>query len=180
MAIDFLRQSRVEIFARGIVSKIEALDRNTLVSRSGQSGRIRFAGDDSNDLGRPALRAADLDQCLHVAGPALCHQQPRHPRLETGPPAGIPNSEPGGGPAMRRSRPSPAWACARLSRTTAECRSSRTYLIYRHPLTLTGNSCVQLLHYVRDEEKFPDLATLTAAIAHDAQQARAYFAVHGL
>jgi len=39
---------------------------------------------------------------------------------------------------------------------------------------------VQLLHYVRDEEKFPDLATLTAAIAHDAQQARAYFAVHGL
>jgi riboflavin kinase/FMN adenylyltransferase len=39
---------------------------------------------------------------------------------------------------------------------------------------------VELLHYVRDEEKFPDLATLTAAIAHDAQQARAYFAVHGL
>lgn len=39
---------------------------------------------------------------------------------------------------------------------------------------------VQLLHYVRDEEKFPDLSSLTAAIARDAQQARAFFAVHGL
>ena len=39
---------------------------------------------------------------------------------------------------------------------------------------------VQLLHYVRDEEKFPDLPSLTAAIDHDAQQARAFFAVHGL
>jgi len=39
---------------------------------------------------------------------------------------------------------------------------------------------VQLLHFVRDEEKFPDLPSLTAAIARDAQQARAFFAVHGL
>jgi len=39
---------------------------------------------------------------------------------------------------------------------------------------------VQLLHFVRDEEKFPDLPSLTAAIDNDAQLARAYFAVHGL
>lgn len=39
---------------------------------------------------------------------------------------------------------------------------------------------VQLLHFVRDEEKFPDLSSLTAAIDNDAQLARAYFVVHGL
>ena len=40
--------------------------------------------------------------------------------------------------------------------------------------------CVEFLHKLRDEEKFPDLPSLTAAIADDAQNARAYFAVHGL
>ena len=39
---------------------------------------------------------------------------------------------------------------------------------------------VEFLHKLRDEEKFPDLPSLTAAIADDAQNARAYFAVHGL
>jgi riboflavin kinase/FMN adenylyltransferase len=39
---------------------------------------------------------------------------------------------------------------------------------------------VELLKHLRDEEKFPDLPTLTAAMHADAQQARAYFAPHGL
>ena len=39
---------------------------------------------------------------------------------------------------------------------------------------------VELLQHVRDEEKFPDLPTLTAAMHADAQHARAYFALHGL
>ncbi len=39
---------------------------------------------------------------------------------------------------------------------------------------------VEFLHMLRDEEKYPDLPTLTAAIAEDARNARAYFAVHGL
>jgi riboflavin kinase/FMN adenylyltransferase len=39
---------------------------------------------------------------------------------------------------------------------------------------------VEFLHKLRDEEKFPDLPSLTAAIADDARHARAYFAVHGL
>ncbi len=34
---------------------------------------------------------------------------------------------------------------------------------------------VEFLHKLRDEEKYPDLTTLTAAIANDAQQARRYF-----
>ena len=40
--------------------------------------------------------------------------------------------------------------------------------------------CVELLQHLRDEEKFPDLPTLTAAMHADAQHARAYFAPHGL
>ena len=39
---------------------------------------------------------------------------------------------------------------------------------------------VEFLQHVRDEEKFPDLPTLTAAMHADAQRARAYFALHGL
>jgi len=39
---------------------------------------------------------------------------------------------------------------------------------------------VEFLHKLRDEEKFPDLPALTAAIAQDARQARAYFATHGV
>lgn len=39
---------------------------------------------------------------------------------------------------------------------------------------------VEFLQKLRDEEKFSDLPSLTAAIADDARRARAYFAVHGL
>jgi len=39
---------------------------------------------------------------------------------------------------------------------------------------------VELLHYLRDEETFPDLLTLKAAIAQDVQRARDTFATHGL
>lgn len=39
---------------------------------------------------------------------------------------------------------------------------------------------VDLLQHLRDEEKFPDLPTLTAAMHADAQHARNYFALHGL
>jgi len=39
---------------------------------------------------------------------------------------------------------------------------------------------IEFLHQLRDEEKFPTLSSLTAAIAEDARNARAYFAVHGL
>jgi riboflavin kinase/FMN adenylyltransferase len=39
---------------------------------------------------------------------------------------------------------------------------------------------VEFLQKLRDEEKFPDLPSLTTAIADDARRARAYFAVHGL
>lgn len=40
--------------------------------------------------------------------------------------------------------------------------------------------CVEFLEFLRDEETFPDLTTLTAAIRQDAQGARDYFASHGL
>ena len=40
--------------------------------------------------------------------------------------------------------------------------------------------CVELLEFLRDEESFPDLTTLIAAIHQDAQGARDYFASHGL
>jgi riboflavin kinase/FMN adenylyltransferase len=39
---------------------------------------------------------------------------------------------------------------------------------------------IEFLQQLRDEEKFPDLPSLTTAIAEDARNARAYFAVHGL
>ena len=39
---------------------------------------------------------------------------------------------------------------------------------------------VEFLQYLRDEEKFPDLPTMIAAIDNDAQCARDYFAFHGL
>jgi len=40
--------------------------------------------------------------------------------------------------------------------------------------------CIELLQHVRDEEKFPDLPTLTVAMQKDRQQAVDYFAHHGL
>lgn len=39
---------------------------------------------------------------------------------------------------------------------------------------------VSFLHYVRDEEKFPNLPTMIDAIRNDERIARNYFAVHGL
>lgn len=39
---------------------------------------------------------------------------------------------------------------------------------------------IDILQHVRDEEKFPDLPTLTAAMQNDRQQAVNYFARHGL
>ncbi|HJH24518.1 MAG TPA: bifunctional riboflavin kinase/FAD synthetase [Paenalcaligenes hominis] len=39
---------------------------------------------------------------------------------------------------------------------------------------------VEFLHFVRNEEKFPDLQTMMAAIDNDARSAREYFASHGL
>lgn len=41
-------------------------------------------------------------------------------------------------------------------------------------------SSIEFLRFLRDEEKFPDLPTLTAAIDDDARRARDYFAFHGL
>lgn len=41
-------------------------------------------------------------------------------------------------------------------------------------------TCIEFLDYLREEEKFPDLPTMIAAIDHDAQNARDYFALHGL
>lgn len=39
---------------------------------------------------------------------------------------------------------------------------------------------IEFLKYLRDEEKFPDLPTMIAAIDNDVQSARDYFALHGL
>lgn len=39
---------------------------------------------------------------------------------------------------------------------------------------------IEFLEYLRDEEKFPDLPTMITAIDKDAQNARDYFALHGL
>ncbi|HJD44123.1 MAG TPA: bifunctional riboflavin kinase/FAD synthetase [Candidatus Paenalcaligenes intestinipullorum] len=39
---------------------------------------------------------------------------------------------------------------------------------------------VEFLHFVRDEEKFPNIETMTAAINSDACRAREYFAINGL
>jgi riboflavin kinase/FMN adenylyltransferase len=41
-------------------------------------------------------------------------------------------------------------------------------------------ACVEFLEFLRDEETYPDLTTLIAAIHQDAQGARDYFASHGL
>ncbi|HUH61130.1 MAG TPA: bifunctional riboflavin kinase/FAD synthetase [Candidimonas sp.] len=41
-------------------------------------------------------------------------------------------------------------------------------------------TCIEFLDYLREEEKFPDLPTMIAAIDQDAQSARDYFALHGL
>lgn len=39
---------------------------------------------------------------------------------------------------------------------------------------------IEFLQYLRDEEKFPDLPAMIAAIENDVQSARDYFALHGL
>jgi len=40
--------------------------------------------------------------------------------------------------------------------------------------------CVDFLHFLRDEEKFPDIESLRAAIANDVRSAQDYFTSHGL
>lgn len=41
-------------------------------------------------------------------------------------------------------------------------------------------ACVEFLSFLRDETKFPDLPTMTAAIKNDVRCANEYFAIHGL
>jgi len=58
-------------------------------------------------------------------------------------------------------------------------------LLEAHVLDRTVNAygklvSVEFLSYLRDEDTFPDLPTLKAAIAQDARRARDYFAFHGL
>jgi len=58
-------------------------------------------------------------------------------------------------------------------------------LLEAHVLDRTINAygklvSVEFLSYLRDEDTFPDLPTLKAAIAQDARRARDYFALHGL
>lgn len=55
-----------------------------------------------------------------------------------------------------------------------------THLLTSNPDAYGKLIRVELLQHVRDEEKFPDLPTLTAAMHADAQHARSYFALHGL
>lgn len=62
---------------------------------------------------------------------------------------------------------------------------STDVLLETHLLDVALNAygklvCVEILQHVRDEEKFPDLPTLTIAMQKDRQQARDYFAHHGL
>lgn len=62
---------------------------------------------------------------------------------------------------------------------------STDVLLETHLLDVTLNAygklvCIELLQHVRDEEKFPDLTTLTIAMQKDRQQAIDYFAHHGL
>lgn len=53
--------------------------------------------------------------------------------------------------------------------------------ILDHPVDAYGKLVsVEFLKFLRDEEAFPDLPTLTAAIRQDAQGARDHFASHGL
>lgn len=63
--------------------------------------------------------------------------------------------------------------------------SHGTLLLETHILDRTVDAygklvCVEFLEFLRDEESFPDLMTLTAAIRQDVQGARDYFASHGL
>jgi len=79
-------------------------------------------------------------------------------------------------------RPLPAVASLGVRPTVED---SGRVLLEAHVLDATVDAYgtlvrVEFLHKLRDEEKFPDLPTLTAAIARDERNARAYFAVHGL
>ncbi|MBN9402207.1 MAG: bifunctional riboflavin kinase/FAD synthetase [Burkholderiales bacterium] len=55
-----------------------------------------------------------------------------------------------------------------------------THILDRRVAAYGTLVCVAFLEFLRDEEPFPDLTTLTAAIRQDAQGARDYFASHGL
>ena len=117
--------------------------------------------------------------------------RPCDPRPEARPHARLPDAEParartGARPcpasswcrcmAWRRSR-CPAWpasACARRSTTAAAC-------CWKRICSTIDQHCygklvrVEFLKKLRDEEKYVDLPTLTAAIARDADDARALF-----
>lgn len=54
------------------------------------------------------------------------------------------------------------------------------HLLDRHVDAYGKLTQIEFLQYLRDEEKFPDLPTMIAAIDNDAQSARDYFALHGL
>ena len=67
MAVDFLGQRGVEGLAAGVFLVMQGRGGDALGARPVQSGGVRPAGDDGDDLGRPALVATGLDQRLHVA-----------------------------------------------------------------------------------------------------------------
>ena len=78
--------------------------------------------------------------------------------------------------------PLPGIASLGLRPTTDE---SVDVLLETHLLNTSLNAygklvCIEILQHVRDEEKFPDLSTLTIAMQKDRQQAIDYFAHHGL
>lgn len=54
------------------------------------------------------------------------------------------------------------------------------HLLDRHIEAYGKLTQIEFLKYLRDEEKFPDLPAMIAAIDNDAQSARDYFALHGL
>jgi riboflavin kinase/FMN adenylyltransferase len=55
-----------------------------------------------------------------------------------------------------------------------------THILDRHVAAYGKLVQVELLQHVRDEQKFPDLTSLTAAMQLDRQHAADYFAQHGL
>lgn len=54
------------------------------------------------------------------------------------------------------------------------------HLLDRHVDAYGKLTQIEFLKHLRDEEKFPDLPAMIAAIDNDAQSARDYFALHGL
>ena len=69
VTVHFLRQRSVERVAAGELPMIKRRRGNTLRPRPIQPRRVKTAGDDGGDRGRPALFAAGLGHALHVAAP---------------------------------------------------------------------------------------------------------------